>query len=221
MSDLIAHNVKCIRNRLFDAAQRAGRQDASIRLVGVTKTVTVTEIKALYDLGIRDFGENRPEHAIEKITRSPHDICWHMIGNIQSKKAGDVVSVFHVADGIDRIKVAQVLQKRCEEMDKTLEILLEINVSGETTKHGFRPEDVPEALRELRAYDRLYLTGLMTMAPWNAPESIIRACFRQLNAMADDNGLPERSMGMTDDFEIAIEEGSTQVRIGRALFETP
>jgi pyridoxal phosphate enzyme (YggS family) len=142
-----------------------------------------------------------------------------MIGPLQTRKAPEVVAGFSYFDAVDRVRAAEALQQRCEEQDRTLRVLIEVNVSGEASKHGFEPEDLLQALAEMRGFDRLHVDGLMTMAPFGAEEDFLRKCFRRLKQLADRHGLPELSMGMTDDFEIAIEEGATQVRIGRALFE--
>jgi len=214
----IAHNLNIIQRRIADAAARSGRNPTDVTLVAVTKTVGVDEIQALYDLGVRDFGENRLESALPKIETLPKDICWHFIAPVQSRKTKDVVALFRIVEAVDRIKIAEALQQLCEEHGKKLEILVEVNVTGEESKHGFSPDELPEVVREMRPLDRLQLKGLMTMAPFDAPEDVIRNCFRRLNSLADEYALPQRSMGMTDDFEIAIEEGATQVRIGRALF---
>ncbi len=219
MSDRIAHNLEIIRDRIAAAAVRAGRAPDAVRLVAVTKTVGLAEIQALHDLGVCDIGENRLEAAQPKIAAAPADIRWHFIAPIQSRKAKDIVALFSVAEALDRVKVAEALQRRCEEQDRTIEVMIEVNVTGEASKHGFRPSEMPTAVAAIRKMDRLNLTGLMTMAPFGAPESVLRDCFRGLKALADDAGLPERSMGMSDDFEIAIEEGATQVRIGSALFQ--
>ncbi len=214
----IAHNLNIIQRRIDNAAVRSQRNPADVTLVAVTKTVGVAEIQTLYDLGMRDFGENRLESALPKIASLPKDICWHFIAPVQSRKARDVTACFSVVEAIDRVKVAEALQKRCEEQDKTLDVMVEVNVSGEESKHGFATEELPAAIVQIRDLERLRLKGLMTMAPFDAPEELIRNCFRSLNALADEHALQERSMGMTDDFEFAIEEGATQVRIGRALF---
>lgn len=218
MQHRIAQNLSRIQARIEQAALRVGRDASAVRIIAVTKTVSIAEVQALYELGIRDFGENRLESAAPKISALPADILWHHIAPVQTRKAKDIVTMFSVADAIDRVKAAEALQRRCDEQDKILDVLVEVNVTGEASKHGFVPELLQEALREMCVFDRLRIKGLMTMAPFDAPEPVLRACFRDLNRLCEDAGLPERSMGMTDDFEIAIEEGSTQVRIGRALF---
>ena len=217
VKERIAKNLADIQGRMADAAARAGRSPDSIRLVAVTKTVGVEEARALQGLGITDFGENRVEVGQKKIEAMP-DVCWHMIGNVQRRKARDVVALFDTVDAIDRLSLATALQQRCDEQDKNIDALVEVNMSGEESKHGFTPETLNQALSEITSYNRLNITGLMTMAPFGAESQYIRSLFRKLKETADAHGLPELSMGMTDDFEIAIEEGATQIRVGRALF---
>ena len=219
MQNRIARNLAGIRQRIADATARAGRDAASVHLIAVTKTVGLGEVEALRDAGATEMGENRVEVAQPKIAAGPKDIVWHMIGPLQTRKAPEVVAAFSHFDAIDRIRAAEALQRRCEEQDRTLRVLIEVNVSGEESKHGFEPADLPQVLVEMRGFDRLHLGGLMTMAPFGAEEAFLRSCFRRLKQLADSHGLAELSMGMTDDFEIAIEEGATQVRIGRALFQ--
>jgi len=218
-NDRIANNLAGIRSRVQAAAKRAGRDPAAIRVIAVTKSVGPTEAAHLRELGIQEMGENRVEVAAPKIAALGQTVRWHMIGPIQRRKAREVARHFDFADAIDRLEVAEALQRRLEECDRSLEALIEVNVSGDEAKHGFPPDALPRIIEEARVYDRLRFTGLMTMAPFDAPEAEIRGYFRRLRALADENGLPECSMGMTDDFEIGIEEGATQVRIGRALFE--
>jgi pyridoxal phosphate enzyme (YggS family) len=219
IEDRISRNLSGIRRRIEAAAARAERDIRSVRLIAVTKTVGVEEVEILNRLGVGEMGENRPELAMAKIGALPKSIAWHMIAPLQSRKASDIVSAFEYFDALDRIRAGEALQRRCEEQDRVLKVLIEMNVSGEQSKHGFAPGDLPGCLAELGAFDRLQVRGLMTMAPFDAEESFLRKCFRKLKALADEHGLSELSMGMTDDFEIAIEEGATQVRIGRALFE--
>ncbi len=219
MNSNISDNLQRIQSRIAAATERAGRSAASVRLVAVTKTVGLPEILELYRLGVREMAENRVELAYPKVEAAPPDIFWHMIGPLQTRKAADVAACFSQFDALDRLKAAEALQKRCEEQNRTLRVLVEVNVSGETQKHGFEPEELERVLREMGSFDRLNVGGLMTMAPFDAPEPVLRGCFSSLRKLANAHGLPELSMGMTDDFEIAIEEGTTQIRIGRALFE--
>ena len=175
----------------------------------------------MYDLGFRALGENRAEVAGPKIEAMPGDIRWHMIGSVQRRKAKDVVRLFDRVDSVDRLELADELQKRCAEQDKRLEILLQVNVSGEDVKHGFSPNLLSDTLKTVQSRPHLNIVGLMTMAPIAASEDAIRGYFRELKHLADDNGLEVVSMGMTQDFEIAIEEGATEIRIGRALYQPP
>lgn len=215
----ISHNLRRVQDRIQAAAERAGRPADAVRLVAVTKTVGMAEIRELHRLGVREMAENRVELAVPKRLEAPEDIVWHLIGPLQTRKAPEVVAHCACFDALDRMKAAEALQKRCEEQDRFLRVLVEVNVSGEESKHGFTPATFAEQWETLRGFDRLRVEGLMTMAPFGAPEATLRACFSALKRLADAHGLPEVSMGMTDDFETAIEEGSTQVRVGRALFE--
>lgn len=219
MKTRIAQNLAHIRQRMEHAAQRVGRTLDDILLIPVTKSVGLPEVEILHQLGIQQFAENRPEVARDKIAGLGPGPLWHMIGNIQRRKARDIVALFDYVDAVDRLELAETLQRRCEELQKQIPILIEINVSGESSKHGFNPHDLPAALQQCAHFDRLQVRGLMTMAPFDADPHLIRSIFRTLHRLALEHGLPECSMGMTDDFEIAIEEGATQIRIGRALFE--
>lgn len=219
LHDRIARNLTAIRRRIADAAGRSGRDPASVRLIAVTKTVGMAEIRALHAAGVTEMGENRVEVAQSKVAEGPKDIVWHMIGPLQTRKAPEVVETFSHFDAVDRIRAAEALQRRCDEQNRTLRVLVEVNVSGECSKHGFEPGQLEQVVSEMRSLDRLRLDGLMTMAPFGAEEAFLRRCFRGLKKLAEMHGLQQLSMGMTDDYEIAIEEGATQVRIGRALFE--
>ena len=216
----IANNLAEVRGRIQAACARADRTASEVQLIAVTKAVDTAACRALYDLGERHFAENRVDVAGGKISAlaDAEGICWHMIGNIQRRKAREVAQLFDVVDAVDRVELAEALQRRLEGSEKQLPILLEVNVSGEASKHGLAPAEVAPALAALHAFDHLQPRGLMTMAPFDAPEAEIRAYFRRLKALTTEHGLPECSMGMTNDYEIAIEEGATQVRIGSALF---
>jgi len=218
LRDRLRANLSGIRERIASAAARAGRDAGPIELVAVTKYVGLDEIRALVDLGVADLGENRVEAAFEKIEAIGHDVRWHMVGNIQRRKALDVARHFDAIDAVDRLKLAEALQRRCDELAVTRPVLLEVNVAGEAQKHGVGVDAVPQTLDAMAALDRLEVRGLMTMAPHGAHEAALRRTFSTLKRLADEHGLDTVSMGMTDDFEVAIEEGATQVRIGRALF---
>ena len=217
----IQSNLTAIRQRITVAATRAHRSPDDITLIPVTKMVGLDEVQALYDLGFREMGENRPNVAEPKILAAPKDIRWHMIGSIQRRKTRDVVGLFDRIDSVDRPELIHELEKRCAEASKTMEILLQINVSAEESKHGFTSKVLSDTLNTVQSCPHLNTVGLMTMAPAEAEENEIRGYFRELKHLADDNGLSVLSMGMTNDFEIAIEEGATEIRIGTVLYRTP
>jgi len=151
--------------------------------------------------------------------RSGPAVCWHMVGSVQRRKAKDVVALFHRVDSVDRLELAEALDRRCEELGKRLlPILIEVNVSGEASKHGFEPADLEAAVQCIARLSHLKLEGLMTMAPLVDDPETVRPVFARLRQAAQRFGLAELSMGMTNDFEVAIEEGATEVRIGTALF---
>lgn len=215
----IARNLEEVRARIAASAERAGRGPADVRLVAVTKAVGVEEARVLADLGVTDLGENRVPGAQEKIGAVGRGVRWHMIGNVQRRKARDVAALFDTVDSVDRLSLAEALDQRCAEQGRELDVLLEVNVSGEEAKHGFAPGNVAEALRRMAQLQRLHVRGLMTMAPFVDDPETVRPVFSHLRRLADELGLPEVSMGMTNDFEVAVEEGATQVRIGTALFK--
>lgn len=215
----IRKNLEVIQQRMAEAAVRSEHAASEVELIPVTKMVGMPEIRALYDLGLRHFGENRVEVAAEKIPQlDTEEVVWHMIAPLQRRKVRDAVALFQRIDAVDRVKVAESIQRRCEDADTTMPVLLELNISGEVAKQGLDPASLKSVMGEIAPLDRLQVQGLMTMAPYDAEEAQLRSIFRALRQYADELGLPVRSMGMTNDFEIAIEEGATEVRIGRALF---
>lgn len=212
-------NLAAVRGRIAAACDRAGRSAEAVTLVAVTKGVGLEECRILQGLGVAHMGENRIEAAGPKVAALGGAVCWHMIGNVQRRKAREVAQLFDRVDAVDRVELAEALQRRLEGTEKRLPVLLEVNVSGEATKHGFEPGQLAGALGAMAGFGHLEVDGLMTMAPFDAPEAAIRGYFARLKALAGEHGLRECSMGMTNDFEIAIEEGATQVRVGSALFE--
>ena len=226
--------VARVWERIARAAQRARRSPEEITLVAVCKGHPAEAVVAAYHLGLRDFGENRVEEAEPKMARVREmlaaegrgdDIRWHMIGHIQSRKAARVVGPYVLIHSVDRLKIAHRLDRFAGEMGREVPILLEINVSGEETKYGFRVQEVETAVAEIVSLTHLRIEGLMTMAPLVSDPEEVRWVFSSLRALRDRlaSRFPEvswrhLSMGMTNDFEVAIEEGATLVRIGTAIF---
>lgn len=234
----IRDNIKLVEDRIADACASVQRDPADITLVAVTKQKTVPEILEAVDAGLQHLGENRVEEGMAKIPQvkaaAIDKPTWHMVGHVQSRKAKHVVQQFDMVQSVDSLKLARRFSRLAGETERRLKVLLEINVSGEASKYGFAgynwcgDSSVRDALwrevGEIAALPHLELSGLMTMAPYDADEGIIRRVFADLSALRDalaDElalGLPELSMGMTNDYPIAIEEGATIVRIGRAIF---
>lgn len=240
----IEANLRDVQRRIAEAAGRAGHDPAEITLVAVTKLFTVDHIQAAYELGVHHFGENRVHEAEEKIpivnqwVEEKHalwPITWHMVGHLQSRKAKDAVQLFDIIHSVDTLKLAKRLDRLCGREGKIMPILLEANVSGEEGKYGFaldrwaeeekQKEHLFATVEEILALPLVEVQGLMTMAPIVTDPEEARPYFRRLRRLRDT--LAERfpgeywrhlSMGMTDDFEVAIGEGSTIVRIGRAIF---
>lgn len=216
----ITTNLKQIQGRIAEAAARAGRCPGEVRLVAVTKAVGLDEMRTLYDLGLRHFGENRVDIArAKRDALGAEDVRWHMIGNVQRRKTRDVLEVFDFIDAVDRLELAESIQTRCQEAGRRATVLVEVNVSGEAQKHGVAPGALEALLDDVARLDRVMVRGLMTMAPYGAPEHQLRGIFTELAELAHRAGLPEVSMGMSEDYEVAIECGATEVRVGSALFE--
>jgi len=214
----IETNIEVVRERIASACQRVGRSPDEITIVAVTKKVEPPAIATAFKLGIRHFGENRVQEAVTKIGQlswlEPRP-TWHMVGHLQTNKAKVAVEVFDIIHSVDSIRLAEVISRRAE---RTIPILLEVNVAGEVSKGGFSLTEVEPALEAIARLPRLEIRGLMTIAPMVTDAEQVRPILRQLRSLRDSLGLKQLSMGMTDDFEVAIEEGATLVRIGRAIF---
>lgn len=226
-------NLRIIRDTVARAAERAGRDPAGVLLVAISKGHPAESVRSAYELGLRVFGENRAGEGIGKrdAVRDLAGITWHMVGHIQSRKAGQVASNFDLVHSVDREKIARRLNQTREPGLGKLPVLIECNVSGEESKGGWRLEDernwptVVPTFAEITELDNLEVVGLMTMAPMTGDKAIVRATFRRLRdlqgflkAKVPQSGWNELSMGMTDDYPIAIEEGATMIRLGRAVF---
>ncbi len=239
--DVIAGNYAAVQERIARAAWDAGRDPNEITLVAVTKTWPAEIVLAAYEVGMRHFGENRPEElapkrqAVEAALGSGSGIVWHFIGAAQSRKTDLVAAHADVFHALDRLKIARRLSAALTTLGRTLPTLLEVNVSGEASKAGFncshweadaaQQADLLAAAAAVNELPGLQLCGLMTMAPWEAPPAEIQTVFRRTRLLAAwlQERLPQvewssLSMGMTDDFELAVAEGATHVRVGRALF---
>jgi len=225
----IANRLAEVRQLIHDAARRAQRDPVAITLVAVSKTKPFTAIAAAYAAGQRDFGENRLEELWEKINQAQTlgltDIRWHMIGTLQSRKTAQAVGPLALIHSVDRLKIAQHLSRDAMAAHCVLSILLEVNVSGESSKHGFAPEELRQCAPALLGLPGVRVQGLMTMAPLVANATETQPVFRalhelraQLAAAYPGDHWGQLSMGMTNDFEIAIAEGATLVRIGSAIF---
>ena len=214
----IEGNLRAVERRIAQAAHRAGRAPGEVTIVAVTKEVAPQAIEAALNAGIRHIGENRVQEAVEKIrllSALELQPTWHMVGHLQTNKVKTAVEIFDIIHSIDSLRLAQLVNQRAE---KSLRILLQVNISGEETKGGFAVAELPRALDEVARLPRLEVKGLMTIAPLVEDAEEVRPIFRRLRELRDSLGLEHLSMGMTDDFEVAVEEGATIVRIGRAIF---
>lgn len=216
----IKGSLYAVKERISGACRRAGRSSEEVRLIGVTKKVGTEKIKAAIDCGLRDFGENYIQEAREKIEEIAGDVSWHMIGHIQSNKVKYVPKLFDCVHSIDRWDIVEGLER----YGKPIDVLFEVNVAGEDSKHGTGADGVRRMLEKTKTLTYVNPVGLMTMAPFvDNPEEIrwVFARLREiLKKMNDEFGLTMRelSMGMSSDFEVAVEEGATMVRIGTAIF---
>ena len=221
----IAENLARVRARIEDAAIRAGRQPTDVTLVGVTKYVDVATTEILYQCGCLDLGENRPQSLWDKadaLTSTP--VRWHLIGSLQRNKAARTIAIASLIHSIDSIKLAESVSRLALEQDKKQPVLLEVNISGESAKHGFTPDELVEVAVVLNELPGIEIQGLMAMAALECTETETGKQFAMLRELRDRarNGNPNikaLSMGMSGDFEIAIAEGATIVRIGSLLFE--
>ena len=226
----IAANLERVRNEITDACARAHRDPASVALMAVTKLHPVEAILEARAAGQRLFGENRVQEFAAKLpalTQSPgpsaSSPAFHLIGPLQNNKTNKAAEIFDAIDTLDNLKTAERLHRAAETLEKRLPVLIEVKLSPEETKHGVAPHELAALLEALRPLHRLEVRGLMTVPPWSDEPETARPYFQQLRRLRDQHriahpSLTELSMGMTNDFRVAIEEGSTTVRIGTAIF---
>ncbi len=224
---MIAENIKAITQRITRSCEKSGRPASQVELVCVTKEATVEQMGEALSAGARIFGENRVQDAIAKHKAIGDKASWHLIGHLQTNKAKDAVKIFDLIHSVDSIHLAQEIDKQAGKLGKVQDILIQVNTSGEESKFGVTPEAAIDLLKAITLYPNLKIKGLMTIAPEVEDPETVRPYFRALRELRDKINdvrstmydLRILSMGMTNDFEAAIEEGATMVRIGRAVFQ--
>lgn len=212
----IAQNIEYMKRQVAAACQRVNRSPNEVTIVAVTKTQPYAIIEAGYAAGLRHFGENRVQEAQKKMVNLSHiKPTWHLIGHLQTNKVKIAVRLFDVIHSIDSIRLAEVISNQA---NNEIEVMLQVNVAHEETKGGFTTAELPKALKTISELPKINVEGLMTIAPWVSDAEEVRPVFKRLKELCDGMGLKHLSMGMTDDYEVAIEEGATMIRIGRAIF---
>ena len=223
----IASNLQAIQERVQEAADRSGRVSDDVRIVAVTKYAKLPWVQALADLGFNRLGESRPQQLVERTSQVEGAVDWHLIGHLQRNKVRMVLPHVRMIHSVDSLRLARRIDEIAGETSLKPSVLLETNVSGEASKDGFSVEELTSAWSELAALENLQIAGLMTMAPASEDPEAARSVFQALRGLRErlaagtstSGTLPELSMGMSGDFEIAIEEGATLIRIGSALFQ--
>ena len=216
----VAARYRALQEEIAELARVAGRSPSEITLVAVSKTYPLDHVLPAYETGCRDFGENRVQEALQKMEDGPPDLRWHLIGTLQENKVRKVIGRFALIHSVDSIKLAKRLAEVSSELGVETRVLLQVNSSGESTKHGWTEKALKNDFERVAGLAGLRVEGLMTMAPFTDDKERIRSCFRGLRRLRDtlDPSLPHLSMGMTQDYPIAIEEGATILRIGSKLF---
>jgi hypothetical protein len=224
MTEILQERLEQVRARMAAACARAGRKADEVQLIAVSKTYGPERVREAAECGLRIFGENKVQEAEAKVSLCPGNLAWHLVGHLQSNKAARAVALFDQIHSVDSLKLLQRLEAAAAAEGKRLPVLLEINVSGEGAKFGLRPAVAPDVLQHAGELDYAQIVGLMTMPPFTPDAERARTHFRRLRELRDEwstkFGVPlvELSMGMSHDFEVAIEEGATWIRVGTALF---
>jgi pyridoxal phosphate enzyme (YggS family) len=218
----VRSNLADINHHIKQACHRVNREPSEITIIGVTKYVTIERAEKLIEAGIINLGENRVEEFLDKHNQIKDQVKWHFIGTLQSRKVKDVIHKIDAIHSLDRLSIAKQINNRTQ---KPMDCFVQVNVSGETSKHGLPPEDVMSFIEKLGEYEKVRVVGLMTMAPHTEDEHRLREVFRELAQLRDEISNQKidyapcqyLSMGMSNDYEIAIEEGATHIRIGSKL----
>jgi len=222
----VAENLKTVMDRITAAAQRAGRDPASVKLVVVTKTVTIEKIREAVSAGARLLGENRVQEAREKIAKLGNVAAWHLIGRLQTNKAKYAVGLFDLVHSVDSLDLAREIDRQAAKIGKKQNVLVEVSLAGEAQKAGVGAGDALALVREAAKLGNISINGLMIVPPYLEDPEAVRPYFRRLRELSDEirkESMPgalmqELSMGMSGDFEVAVEEGATLVRVGTAIF---
>ena len=218
--DIIRKNYDHIKSNIISSCKKVGRNADAIKIVVVTKSVSSEVVNTLSQLGITDIGENRVQDALEKAKNVPHKYNWHLIGHLQTNKVKKALQLFSTIHSVDSQRLADELQREAVKLDKVIDAFIEVNVSGEKSKQGVSPSEVGGLVNSIRNnYKNINLLGLMTMAPMVENPEEVRPYFRRLRGLRDEVGLKHLSMGMTQDYTVAVEEGADYLRIGTAFFK--
>lgn len=225
MNDL-EKRLQSVRSRIKDAVKRSGREENDIKLIAVTKTVESDIINEAVRFGITDIGENRVQELLRKYEDIPNNVNWHLIGHLQKNKVKYIIDKAALIHSVDSFELAAEINKQALKIGKIQKILVQVNVSGEESKYGVKPEECLELCQKISMLSNVHIEGLMTMAPHLAGENEIRKVFKGLRQISldiikenmDNISMNELSMGMSNDFEIAIEEGATLIRVGTSIF---
>lgn len=223
---MLKENLAEVQSRVEQACKRAGRDVTEVTLIAVSKTKPITDLQEIYNAGVRDFGENKVQEMCDKMEKMPKDINWHMIGHLQRNKVKYIVGNVALIHSVDSYRLAEEINIQAKKKGIVVPILVEVNIADETTKFGVSKEDAMELVRQIASLDALSIKGLMTIAPYVVDPEENRAYFRKIKELSvdidnqniDNVSMDILSMGMTGDFEVAIEEGATMVRVGTGIF---
>ena len=225
---MVQENLYEVRERISAACAAAGRKEESVTLIAVSKTKPAELLKEAYDAGVRDFGENKVQEILEKAPQLPSDIRWHMIGHLQKNKVRQVIDRVVMIHSVDTVALAEQIEKEAAKKELHIDVLLEVNVAGEESKFGFSPAETESAVREIAKFPHVHIRGLMTIAPFVENSEENRSVFQKLYQLyvdikrknIDNVTMAELSMGMTGDYEVAIAEGASMIRVGTGIFGT-
>lgn len=226
MQEIIRENLLKVEENIKNACQRAGRSRGEVTLIAVSKTKPISMLSEVYGLDIRDFGENKVQELCDKYKELPKDIRWHMIGHLQRNKVKQVVDKAALIHSVDSLRLAEQIEREAEKLNRVVPILVEVNISNEESKYGLRLSEAEEFVKKAALFPHVSIKGLMTIAPFvEYPEENrihfhnLRELYVDINSKNIDNvSMDTLSMGMTNDFEVAIEEGATMVRVGTGIF---